>query len=397
MKHLTLRLFIVVLAFGGAGLWAQKIETVDGVRVVHNEKGGQWGKAPKIALDLVRKIGDIDADDENLAFNMPGDVAMDAKGNIYVLDSSNARIQKFNAAGQYLATIGRKGQGPGDFVFPDSIDIDSAGRLIVFDPVESRIQSIAADGKDIKITNLQSSRVSSLRCWIDGTFLTRGSTFASSPKASNENKHRPLTLFKSFAADGTLVREFGESADLGETVTNGIGNEISYAVGRDGTIIAAFLRQNRIEKYSKAGVLLWRADRPLNYSTEVKKKGWSGSAYGGFVMRGPDMNQCVVAVAVDAKGRSFVVTYDRPLKAEEEVRVNTLGGAASWVKGKVEGNTDFRMTNALKLEIFAPDGILLGEIPLPHFVDHAQICGDYLFLIDANRGATVYQYKIKDL
>ncbi|MGZ5469977.1 MAG: hypothetical protein ACXWG5_12560, partial [Candidatus Aminicenantales bacterium] len=33
----------------------QKIETVDGVRIVHNVKGGLWGKTLKIGLELVRK------------------------------------------------------------------------------------------------------------------------------------------------------------------------------------------------------------------------------------------------------------------------------------------------------------------------------------------------------
>jgi len=42
---------------------------------------------------LIRKIGNIDSLDENLAFNFPSDIAMDAVGNIYILDSDNHRIQ----------------------------------------------------------------------------------------------------------------------------------------------------------------------------------------------------------------------------------------------------------------------------------------------------------------
>ncbi len=99
----------------------QKTETVDGVRVVHNIKGGMWGKNPQIVLELVRKIGDVETEDEHLAFNYPSDVAVDKDGNIYVLDSANTRIQKFGPDGKFLATIGRKGQGPGEFLMPDAI------------------------------------------------------------------------------------------------------------------------------------------------------------------------------------------------------------------------------------------------------------------------------------
>jgi hypothetical protein len=61
---------------------------------------------------------------------------------------------------------------------------------------------------------------------------------------------------------------------------------------------------------------------------------------------------------------------------------------------KAVGDTDLRSTNAYKLELFAGDGTLLGELPLTHFVDHIRIVGDNLFLIDSQRGATIYQYRI---
>ena len=69
-------------------------------------------------------------------------------------------------------------------------------------------------------------------------------------------------------------------------------------------------------------------------------------------------------------------------------------GGVNNVSVKTTGNTELRTTDAFKLEIFAEDGVLLGEIPLTHFVDVIRIAGDSLFLIDRERGVTVYQYKI---
>jgi hypothetical protein len=36
--------------------YAQKIELLDGVRTVHNEKEGVWGKTPAVRLELVRTL-----------------------------------------------------------------------------------------------------------------------------------------------------------------------------------------------------------------------------------------------------------------------------------------------------------------------------------------------------
>jgi hypothetical protein len=44
-------------------------------------------------------------------------------------------------------------------------------------------------------------------------------------------------------------------------------------------------RQNRIEKYAPDGRLLWRADRPLNYGTDVIEKGTIKRGKGIIVIR----------------------------------------------------------------------------------------------------------------
>jgi hypothetical protein len=115
-------------------------------------------------------------------------------------------------------------------------------------------------------------------------------------------------------------------------------------------------------------------------------------------MSAPEMNVCSKGIAVDGRGRAWVVTLQRQLKKEEEVQTSMMSvggpGGVNNVSIKTTGNTELRTTDAFKLEIFAEDGVLLGEIPLTHFVDVIRIAGDSLFLIDRERGVTVYQYEI---
>jgi hypothetical protein len=392
-------LLIGLLPFLMSGdLAAQKIETVDGVRVVHNEKGGLWGKSPRVSLELVRKIGDVDTEDENVAFNYPSDVAVDGTGNIYILDSGNARVQKFGPDGKYLATIGRKGQGPGEFVMPGNIAFDKDGNLVVSDSNQSRIHVIIGGGADVKSIVVKDERVYGVRPLRSGNYAGRGSTYSIPTATGDTKKAGEMRLFRILDPDGRVTSRFGELTDFGESLTNSSGNVSSFDVDDKDSICVSFNAQNRVEKYGPGGKLVWRADRPLNFGTEVKKKGKIERSGGGITMIEPEMNACSRGVAVDGKGRIWVVTYARQLREEEKVQTSmrSVGGAGgiSNVSVKTTGNTELRTTDAFKLEIYSEDGVLLGEIPLTHFVDVIRIAGDSLFLIDRERGVTVYQYKI---
>ncbi|MGZ5488939.1 MAG: NHL repeat-containing protein, partial [Candidatus Aminicenantales bacterium] len=359
----------------------QKTETVDGVRIVHNAKGGLWGKTPKVALELVRKIGDVDTEDEHLAFNFPIDVAVDKDGAIYVLDAGNARIQKFGPDGKYLATIGRKGQGPGEFIMPDSIGFDKDGNLVVADMAQSRVHVIIGGGKDVRSVVIKEGLISGVRPLPSGDFAAKGSTYSIPRPGQPVQTADEMRLFRRIAPDGLVVSSFGLLTDLGEMITTAMGNATEFAVGKDGALLVSFNAMNRVEMYGPDGKLVWRADRPLNYSTEVKKKGKIDRSGGGISMSAPEMNSCSVGIAVDDRGRAWVVTYARQLKEGEKVqtsmtgRVEGAGGVAN-VSVKTEGNTDVRTTDAFKLEIFDPDGVLLGEIPITHFADVIRIAGD---------------------
>jgi sugar lactone lactonase YvrE len=377
---------------------AQKVETVDGVRVVHNIKGGLWGNSPKVSLTPVRKIGDIDTEDEHVAFNFPNGVSIDSEGNIYILDTGNARIQKFGPDGTYIATIGRKGQGPGEFIMPDEIAFDKDGNLVVSDMTQARIHVIIGGGREVRSIVVKEEMISSVRPLPSGDFAGKASTYSIPIPGQQAKTVNEMRLFRRIAADGRVAGSFGGLTDFGEPVTNGMGNTVAFDVDSEGDIFVSFEAQNRIEKYAPDGTLVWRADRPLAYSTEVKKKGGIDSSGGRFAMSAPEMNTCAVGIGVDGRGRIWVVTYARQLRKEEKVQTSATAvsesGGIGTVTFKTEGNTDLRTTDALKLEVFDRDGLLLGEIPIAHFADVIRVFGDQLFLIDRDRGVTVYQYKI---
>lgn len=80
------------------------------------------------------------------AFFFPRGVAVDFVGNIYVADESNNRVQKFDARGSFLTKWGRDGSGPGQFRSPWGIACDALGNVYVVDSGNHRIQKFDGNG-----------------------------------------------------------------------------------------------------------------------------------------------------------------------------------------------------------------------------------------------------------
>jgi uncharacterized protein (TIGR03663 family) len=79
-------------------------------------------------------------------FTNPRGVAVDPAGFVYVADSGNHRIQKFDPAGNHLLTWGSQGKAPGQFQEPWGLTVDEQGRVYVADTWNHRVQVFDSDG-----------------------------------------------------------------------------------------------------------------------------------------------------------------------------------------------------------------------------------------------------------
>lgn len=141
--------FALFSSAGQEGIFRGKSEVKNGVKIVKNPAQPVYGK---ITLDLEEDIILGSESDENYLFYRVWDIQTDAQGNIYVLDSGAHRIQKYDKNGKYLRTIGRQGQGPGEFERPIILTLDNNNNLYVGEM--AKIHRFDPKGEFVKTTTI---------------------------------------------------------------------------------------------------------------------------------------------------------------------------------------------------------------------------------------------------
>ncbi len=117
--------------------------------IVKNDKIGLWDKEKSIdkKLKLINEliIGDEEGDPNKIFYRIGG-IISDESGSIYICETYDGRIKKFDHRGNYICTIGKKGPGTGDLLFPGNMAFDNSGNLCVLEYGNRRISKFTKDG-----------------------------------------------------------------------------------------------------------------------------------------------------------------------------------------------------------------------------------------------------------
>ncbi len=141
-------LFFILACGIGKQDWKGTIETREGVITVTNPKEPIYDDPVLVlAEDLVIKGSD---EPEERMFQSIHTLDVDEKGNMYILDELAGNIKVYDRNGDFVKTIGRKGQGPGEFGMPISLFLSSQSQIIVNDMGQRKIQYFDMDGKYLK-------------------------------------------------------------------------------------------------------------------------------------------------------------------------------------------------------------------------------------------------------
>ena len=128
-----------------AGNWKGQVTKKNGAAHVMNPSEPM--ESP-ITIQLVEqwRLGG-DTDDEDEFFGVINRVVTDKDGNIYLLDSQLNEVKVYSTDGEYLNTLGREGEGPGEFRRPVDMFFLPDGNLGVLQLAPGRIVMLTTDGE----------------------------------------------------------------------------------------------------------------------------------------------------------------------------------------------------------------------------------------------------------
>lgn len=214
----------------------------------------------------------------NIIFNT------DDEGNFYVTDWDKREILKYDPSGKYIRTIGRKGQGPGEFQNLSVARFDREGTLYVTDLSSQRISFFDKDGTYLRQTPLPD-------VFEDLYIGTTGGYISSRTIPAESDGGMAFKIIDGFFNDKfELATEFnvrlsaykppsGRDATSRAKFTAGILSDIAFRpspmhlVAADGTIYFGYPENYAVDVYSPEGrkvKTITRAYEPIKVSVKDK-------------------------------------------------------------------------------------------------------------------------------
>jgi len=173
--------------------------------------------------------------------NTPTDIAIDGEGNLWVTDSGNDRLQKFSPEGKFLAKFGSSGAEPGKFLYPARLAIAPNGHIWVSDDGYYRVEEFTAGGEFVRqVTGFV--RPSGVEVDAEGHVwvVDRGDT--------EDGNHEVVEL----SATGEVLGKFGSFGDGdGEFETPTV-----MAIEPSGNLLVPDRWTGRVQRFTPAGAYL---------------------------------------------------------------------------------------------------------------------------------------------
>jgi hypothetical protein len=252
---------------------AAEFEVRDGQDWVLNPETPRDGSVDLEAGFLWQRGDDMD----DVFFGVVPRIMVDDSGEIYVLDSQLHEILVFDNGGEWLRTIGREGEGPGEFRNPGDMFHSPDGDIGVMQVFPGRIVRLTPQGEPgaaFDPGQFEGFQVFYLSAGVGDRVVISGSTFG-----GNANGGSQTNYLRAFDVDGNQVAEyFAETSPIqfgGMTFREPEFTNFTrrWAAAPDGRVaVGQSFGDYRIHVYDADGDLLHVIDRPDYQPVERTKQ-----------------------------------------------------------------------------------------------------------------------------
>jgi hypothetical protein len=351
-------------------------------------------------------IGRDDGPDEYI-FGDIGEVVVGANGSIIVYDGSVPVLRMYDATGKYLRAIGRKGQGPGEYLGKLGMTVLTDGRLLFWDGSNWRVNVYSADGRTESqwstpsgssgTSNSSSSRA--LMAETSGMITRRASTFLLPSSTSQPN--RPTTIWIRSRADGsgpdTLVSPSLPQAPSLRAASPSGSRQINVPfmpfplIARSplGYFVSALPNRYAIDIVAAGQpVVSIRRDvppEPVSADERTRERArvteLLRSTDPNWTWNGPDIPRTkpfFTDLRVAADGRIWTMVSRDPLPPGAQ----PLGGMGGGTRGRAGGPppaAGCSLTTASVWDVFEPAGSYVGRVAVPKGVSMWVMRGDVIW------------------
>ena len=327
----------------------------------------QRSAAPPIEIVEELVVGDAEGDFDYMFGRQPPRIAVAADGRIAVLDGGNHRVQVYDADGAFLATMGRQGQGPGEFGQVNALMIEG-DELVVWDVVHRRTTHWSWQGE------LVGSHATDM--W--GGLIVQVEGGDRVWRATERRPDGQDTIFRRVRADGSEVVEYARTPWPQRTIDPPIGEIVgtesdawwvgvvppAFAATAAGVVFVSPFDEYQIFAYEPGGTMVWAlqvggerppiSDGEIDHFMEIHARRFPNRS--AAMVDWPECEYALADMKVDGHGHLYVFPYvpkGTPAAAPRPVDVYSLEGERLY-SGTISGRmftTAYAMYNGPMLEV----------------------------------------------
>ncbi len=283
--------------------WKGKIEHENGIEVIKNPIKPMYSNYvfhTEEDLSIGKATGKVE-----YMFSRISGISVDREERIYVLDYSEANIKVFSKNGDYLKTIGRKGQGPGEMTSPFAMSITNKNEIVVQDLNNHQISFFSLEGRYLKA-------ISTAELIIVGSVIdTRGNIIGI---ISTTGPDKQIIELKKFSSELDYLYSFCSfSLPRKSPAYNPFSPEICWALTVEDEVVCGFSDDYELKVFSSDGKLIRiiRKDYVPVRITQDEIERAKKTLPGPMGLEIPKNHVAYRDLTIDEEGRCYVRSWEK--------------------------------------------------------------------------------------